>query len=73
MKIQLESTQQIVKVNDIDCRVWTGATESGIPIQALITRVAVRSSSDCSEFEAELREHNSPKPDPQAFPLKLVI
>jgi len=60
MKITLESTSQIVQFNGIECRVWEGETESGIPLTAFIPRVAVQREQDTSQFERELQERPQP-------------
>lgn len=74
MKITIESTTQVVKVNGVDCRVWEGTTERGVSVYALIPRVAAKAGDDCSEFEAELKEHAAPSADAFAvFPLRMVI
>lgn len=58
MKITLESTREIVNVNGARARVWEGETERGVKIVAFITRIAVRSDADNSQFELE--EHRAP-------------
>jgi hypothetical protein len=74
MRITLESTSEIVKLNGIDCRVWDGRTASGIAVQALIPRIAVHNSLDSSEFEAELRAQPAPRAEGErAFPLRMLI
>ena len=56
MKITLESTVTIVKVNGVQARIWDGQTESGIKIFAMVCKVAVHKDLDSSEFDRELRE-----------------
>lgn len=74
MKMTIESTTHIVKVNGIDCRVWEGETARGIKVQALIPRVAVRNGQDTSQFEAELKEQAAPSTDAiQSFPLRMIL
>jgi hypothetical protein len=51
MKITLESTPELAHANGLPVRVWTGSTERGTPILALITRVATLEGADASEFE----------------------
>jgi hypothetical protein len=65
MKITLESTTQIVDINNgVKARLWEGRTESGIEVHAFITRIAV-SKSERPEaievFERELLEQKAPK------------
>lgn len=62
MKIELESTAQIVECNGVECRVWQGKTAAGVPLTAFIARVAVDRAHDATQFERELRETPHPKP-----------
>lgn len=70
MKITLESTSQIVQFNGISCRVWEGATESGVRVHAFIPRVAVLAGDDSSELERELKEQRPPS---VVWPLGMVL
>ncbi len=74
MKITLESTEQMVQVHGVAARVWRGHTARGVEIHAMITRIAVLTIDDCSQFEAELSEQRAPR-DAAAdvFPLRLVL
>jgi hypothetical protein len=81
MKIIIESTTRTVFVKpslhsassaNIECRVWEGATDSGIKVQCLIPRIAVASGQDLTQFEAELKEHRAPA-DVDAFPLRMIL
>jgi hypothetical protein len=79
MKITLESTTQIVDIvidgcdTTVKARVWEGTTESGIKVQALITRIAAKATEDLSQFERELQETKPPSPDFQPFPLRMIL
>jgi hypothetical protein len=73
MKMTIESTSRMVRVNGIECRVWEGVTERGASVQALIPRVAAHAHQDLSEFEAELQEHKPPAAAVQAFPANMVL
>ena len=74
MKITLESTTKIVEVNGgIKCRVWEGRTDSGIPISALIPRIAAVDDGNLAEFEKELREQKAPSVAIEAWPLRLIL
>lgn len=77
MKVQLESTTKVVTF-EIDgalvpARVWEGETESGIPVHAYITRIAVPDTEDQSEFELELTQHRAPSPAIDALPPRSVL
>ncbi len=79
MKITIESTTEVVLVsrspteNPIPARVWEGATESGIKVQCLITRIAALKTEDLTQFDRELIEQREPSPGERAFPLRLLI
>lgn len=81
MKASIESTEQIVSFRydqgtgeyQAQGRVWVGKTESGIPVQMLVVRVAVESVERQTEFETELQEKHAPPSPSQAFPLRMVL
>jgi hypothetical protein len=73
MKIKLESTSQIVQLNGIECRVWEGTTEGGVPLTAFISRVAVHRDHDQSQFERELVEQREPRAGVTCWPLRMVL
>lgn len=77
MKITLESTTKIVELKtstgSVPARIWEGQTESGIPVHAYVTRVAVAVAADATQFERELKECRQPSPDVEAIPLRLVL
>lgn len=79
MKVCLESTNKITMlVGDgggaVAARVWEGYTESGIRVHAFITRIAVSTQEDASEFERDLLETRPPSADiaPQ-IPSRMVL
>jgi len=73
MRITLESTTKVVELNGVPARIWEGATESGIPIHAYVTRVAVEEGLNQEEFEKQLQTHRAPSPAVQAISLRLVL
>lgn len=79
MKATIESTSVFIEVASpagaprTQARLWTGKTESGIPIQLLILRVAVPLDAHHAEFERELRATPAPSPEVIAFPLRMVL
>lgn len=76
MKIILENTSKIVELNGVPARVWEGRTESGIPMHAYITRVALTENAGASaiaEFERELEAVRPPSVDIAAIPNRLVL
>ncbi len=74
MKINIESTTKIVKLNGIPARVWEGETESGVRVHCYITRIAIdKDETRAGEFERELKEQKTPSPEIQALPLSLIL
>lgn len=61
MKITIESTTQIVDINNgVQARIWEGQTESGIPVVALITRIAADKDQNLEQLYRELKEQRLP-------------
>lgn len=79
MKITLESTTQITEITDIatgvavPARLWEGETDSGVRVQALITRIVPDPKADSSQFDRELKLQRSPSTDFAPFPLRLIL
>lgn len=61
MKILIRNTDEVVTVEGGGrARVWTGHTDSGIPVIALVARLAVERGEDQTRFEQELRVAEPP-------------
>jgi hypothetical protein len=77
MKIELESTDQVIRIvtdaGEVPGRIWRGRTARGVPVSAIITRIAVERTEDCSEFERELNEQSAPTEPARAFPMRLIL
>jgi len=73
MKITIESTTKVVNLSGIDCRVWEGHTERGVPIHCFIPRIGVKDTGDCSQLEAELEEHIAPSVEVASIPLRMIL
>lgn len=85
MKITIESTTKIVTLEAADscqvqARVWQGHTDSGIPVQVFVTRIAPELPDThphievfTADFERELRRCADPRPSVEAIPLRLII
>ena len=73
MKITIENTSKVISFNGIPARVWEGVTEKGVPVHCFITRVAVATNQDCSEFDRDLTETRAPSPEVEAYPARLLL
>jgi hypothetical protein len=60
MKLTLEPTSKMTKVNGVPVRIWEGVSESGIPCFALIAIVGVDKDENSAEFDEALKEHKPP-------------
>ena len=73
MKMTIESTTKLVRVNGVPARIWEGSTQSGIVVHCYVTRVAVPEGEDQAEFQRELQQHAAPSADVEAIPLRVVL
>jgi hypothetical protein len=58
MKILMESTEHVVSIDGVECRVWNGVTENDTQCFVMVHRIMVRKTEDQAEF-AELYEQVS--------------
>ena len=75
MKITIVSTDKIVQLNEVPARLWTGETESGIPVHCYVTRISPQTDDPAAamQFRAELIETAAPTPDVGAIPLRMIL
>jgi hypothetical protein len=84
MKITIESTSKCINLVvdgvQVPARVWQGYTDSGIPVQCFITRIAPeipKTHPQIDEltamFDEELQRRADPRPSVAAIPLRLII
>lgn len=59
MKITIESTDQITRLEGVEVRLWKGKTERGIPCLVFVHRIAAH-EDNAEEFQAEVRERLPP-------------
>lgn len=84
MKITIESTAKIVEMVEhghaIKARVWQGETDSGIPVQCFVVRVAPeilasdpRIGELTAEFDRDLMRQADVRATVDAIPLRIII
>jgi hypothetical protein len=78
MEMTVRSTSRMILLvlrdgREIPARVWEGETTTGVPVVALITRVAAEADGDCTAFERDLVETPAPGPLGLAVPARLVL
>lgn len=60
MKISIESTEKLTKIDGVPVRLWEGKTEDGTKCKVFIHRIAVHKDDDASQFDRELHEKMLP-------------
>lgn len=80
MKITIESTTKIVELivagARVPARIWQGETESGVPVQVYVTRIAPEIPPDDprnGDFQRALKEQAAPRPTIEAIPLRMIL
>jgi hypothetical protein len=77
MKLELESTTKIVRIvvgnAEVPARIWEGRTDTGIPVYAYITLVAVAEGQDMAQFDLELQLCRAPSPAIEAIPRRVIL
>jgi hypothetical protein len=53
MQLQIESTDEVVILQEVEHRVWRGVTPYGVECQVLVRRIAVREGEMMDEFESD--------------------
>lgn len=84
MKITIESTPKIVELvihgHAVPARVWQGETDSGIPVQCFVTRIAPEiPKTDPNidaltvQFATELQHCADPRRTIEAIPMRMIV
>lgn len=76
MRVTIESTDKLVRLNGAPARIWEGKSEGGVPVICFVTRVAVQEGMDpaCYErFEQELLETRPASPEARSFDPRLIL
>ena len=74
MKLIIESTYKIVKLDGVPARIWEGQTESGIKVHCCITQVSIDINEvRTEEFEKELQECRAPSAEIQGMPTISIL
>ena len=60
MRINIESTEKVIRLNGVPARIWEGKTDTGIDVYCFVTRIAVAKDQDTTQFERELQKHKAP-------------
>lgn len=76
MRVQLQPTNQVVTINGkLQGRVWHGTTDNGVPVQAVVVRIAcpVEHNEENERLGHHLQECSEPCPEPRAFGMRFII
>jgi hypothetical protein len=63
MKIEIESTTDLINHNGHPARIWIGMTERGVRCHVLVALIAVHQDENQDYFQAELEEQTAQKPE----------
>jgi len=63
VKITVESTEKLTRIDGALARVWKGRTERGVECTVFIARIGVERGADSNEFARELEETHPPAED----------
>lgn len=75
MKITIESTDRIAKLNDTPVRIWQGQTESGVPVICYVNLIIPQTHDPDAnaQFERELREVHPVSATNQVYDMRYFI
>lgn len=73
MKIEIENTTKMIKINGVPARIWEGKTETGIPVRCFVSRIVAESKFDLLQFDRELEQCRTPSPESERYPTKLIL
>lgn len=60
MKLEIEATDKITRLDGVECRLWRGKTEKGTKCLVFIHRITPEINEDKAEFASELNERLPP-------------
>lgn len=70
MKISIEPTPVITRLNGAPCRVWKGVTDGGVDVVVFVSAVAAAEGQDLTPLDRALQ--TIPPPEEALTPLSLV-
>lgn len=73
MKITIEPTRELTRLDGVPVRVWKGVTDDGTPCTVFVHRVAVDEGFDQKVFERELSLLLPPREMDLPIPLRHVL
>lgn len=56
MKLVLDSTDMVARIDGVAVRVWKGTTEGGVEVVAYVHQLAVQHGKDAPLFDAEVKQ-----------------
>jgi hypothetical protein len=65
MKVTIEMTDELVDIDGVLCRIWTGHEENGVPVRVYVHRLAVPLELPQERFKRELVAMEPPAAEEQ--------
>lgn len=66
MKVTIEMTDELVRVDGVTCRIWKGEADNGVPVRVYVHRVAVPIELPQGDFVRDLYEMKPPRKEEPA-------
>jgi len=70
VKLQIESTDEVLDVDGVKCRIWRGVSERGVQCFVFVHRLAVHIDEDSEQFDRELLDQLTPG---RVIPLNKIL
>ena len=70
MRLMIESTDKLTRMDGVPVRVWEGTCDDGTPCKVFVHRIAVHEDEDAEAFEQEQAEQLPPG---RYVPLSMIL
>jgi hypothetical protein len=67
MRLTLEMTNELTNIDGVMCRIWTGHSDTGVPVRVYVHRVAIPLKGTQHPFNIELVEMEPPTEEESRF------
>jgi hypothetical protein len=61
VKLSIEMSDELVSVDGVQCRIWNGHADNGVPVRVYVHRVAVPLGEPMKAFDEELLSKKPPE------------
>lgn len=61
MKLSIEMSDELANIDGVECRIWNGHADNGVPVRVYVHRVAVPLGEVMKAFDDELLTRRPPQ------------